>query len=205
MPRKTAAEKAAEKAAEEAAAAEETQRRSERQRLTWAGLFLAAVALFAVGYAFGSSAHHDSIAGSDMAVAAQADNAVIPPGQMQGHVPGRGGRPDIDRAPGQGPSGTYDPAEGDEAPIFEPGYLGIRVQRSPAGVSVVEVAPDGPAAAAGLQPDDVVVSFDGVDVTTVGQLARIVRFSGAGTAAEIVVQRGGSEITMTVTLSGIPN
>jgi membrane-associated protease RseP (regulator of RpoE activity) len=55
----------AEKAAAEAAAAEEARRQTEQKRMKWAGVFLAALALFAGGYAVGQAAEDDTTVAGD--------------------------------------------------------------------------------------------------------------------------------------------
>jgi len=53
----------------------------------------------------------------------------------------------------------------------------------------------GPAAAAGMQVGDQVLSFDGVQVTSWQQFTRLVRDHGAG-AATVVVDRNGQHVTL---------
>lgn len=207
MPRKTAAEKAA----EEAAAAEEARRRTERQRLTWAGMILAAVGLFGVGYLVGNAGDGDAVIGSD-AVAAPTrpgpSGGVVPGdlGQVPDRGPGRGGG--AGQGPGDGrPDRTPPAGQGsiDLPPTHQPGYLGVGVQQTPDGVLIVEVADDGPAATSGFEVGDVIIGFDGDDVDTVRDFARAVRRAGATTEVEIVVLRGGDEVILTPTLASIPD
>lgn len=218
MARKTAAEKAAEEqAAAEAAAAAS---RADRQRLMWAGAFLAAVALFAAGYVVGDAGDDDTIVGSDTAVASQTDVPVpgVPPAPMPGRdrgpnqsgVPGPGIGP---HTPGQTPRGQYSPgdrvpgfdqAPGDETPVLEPGYLGISVRQTPDGVAVVEVIAGAPGDDAGIAVDDLIVAVDGIDVVTVRQFARHIRISGSGAEVQITLVRDGIESTVTALLVEIP-
>ncbi len=60
------------------------------------------------------------------------------------------------------------------------------------------VEPDTPAAAAGLQAGDVVVSIDDNRIESFNDIARIVSFK-AGVPLRIVVDRGGAQIPLTVT------
>jgi membrane-associated protease RseP (regulator of RpoE activity) len=56
--------------------------------------------------------------------------------------------------------------------------------------------PPTPAAAAGFEPGDELVSFNGVPVTSWDQVTREIRDAGAG-SAEVVVQRDGEQLTLT--------
>ncbi len=58
--------------------------------------------------------------------------------------------------------------------------------------------PAAPAAAAGLQPGDHVVSYDGQAITSWTQLTTLIRASG-GRTVPLVVERGGRSVTLTVT------
>lgn len=55
-----------------------------------------------------------------------------------------------------------------------------------------------PAAAAGIEPGDTVVSYDGVEVTSWDELSGLIRASGAREVT-IVLERDGQEVTTTVT------
>lgn len=66
------------------------------------------------------------------------------------------------------------------------------------GVLLVEIVPDSPAARAGLQEADVIVSIDGKEVTTVEELTRILHSSEIGQPMEIVFWRDDIESTVQV-------
>jgi serine protease Do len=68
------------------------------------------------------------------------------------------------------------------------------------GARVASVAPDGPAAKAGIQQDDVIVKFDGKDVTTMRGLPRLVSQTQIGKEVEIEVSRKGERKTFRVTI-----
>ncbi len=66
---------------------------------------------------------------------------------------------------------------------------------------ITSVSAGGPADQAGMLPGDVLVSADGIDVTTLTtaeELAAIVK-GDAGTTVTIVVNRGGEQLTFTIT------
>jgi regulator of sigma E protease len=63
---------------------------------------------------------------------------------------------------------------------------------------VVQVMPDTPAQRAGLQPNDVILSFAGVPVASREQLIDLIRKRG-GQATEMRVQRGATKITLNAT------
>ncbi len=54
------------------------------------------------------------------------------------------------------------------------------------GARIIRIAPpNGPAAGAGLQPDDIVVEFDGVPVQSSDHLVRLVQFTPVGSEVEV--------------------
>lgn len=66
------------------------------------------------------------------------------------------------------------------------------------GLLVREVDPDGPAAAAGVTPGDLIVSVGGAEVATVDQLVSAVEGSPEGTPLAVGLVRGGEELTVEV-------
>ena len=72
------------------------------------------------------------------------------------------------------------------------------------GVLVVEVAPDGPADRAGVQPGDVIVAVDGRPVETVEDLLGALRRHDPGSQVTIRILRGQEEREVTVTLGEYP-
>ena len=55
-----------------------------------------------------------------------------------------------------------------------------------------------PAAAAGIEPGDTVVSYDGTEITSWDQLSALIRGTGAE-AVPIVVERDGELVDLTIT------
>lgn len=74
-----------------------------------------------------------------------------------------------------------------------------------AGVLVAEVTPDGPAAAAGLEAGDVILSVGGEPAGDVQRLRNLVARSGAGDEVPVHVWRDGEEETIQVTLGQLPD
>jgi serine protease Do len=68
------------------------------------------------------------------------------------------------------------------------------------GALIRSVEPDSPAAAAGLQADDVIVSYQGQPVQSAAQLSRMVRETPAGRKVALEVSRGGATQKLTATL-----
>jgi serine protease Do len=96
------------------------------------------------------------------------------------------------------------------------GWLGVLIQdvtreladsfgmSHPRGALVARVLPDSPAAAAKLMPGDVVLSFDGKDVSNSSALPPLVGIARVDRPAEMVILRNGIEITTQVTIGELP-
>ena len=69
---------------------------------------------------------------------------------------------------------------------------------------ITYVSSGSPAAAAGLQQGDVVVSFNGVGVTTDYQMVRAIHTAEIGETIEIVYWRGNTRYTTQATLMETP-
>ncbi len=91
------------------------------------------------------------------------------------------------------------------------GWLGVRIQDVTGDVAeaigldntkgaLVTDVPDGPAKDAGIKSGDVIVSFDGTDVSDTRELVRQVGNTEVGKAVRIVVFRDGKTQTLKVTL-----
>ncbi|MDB5515101.1 MAG: Peptidase Do [Tardiphaga sp.] len=92
------------------------------------------------------------------------------------------------------------------------GWLGVRIQQvtdeiaeslsiKPArGALIAGVDDKGPAKPAGIEPGDVVVTFDGKEIKEPKDLSRVVADTAVGKAVDVVVIRKGKEETKQVTL-----
>ena len=90
------------------------------------------------------------------------------------------------------------------------GWLGVRIQRldeniaaglgveDANGALVAHVAPGGPAAGAGVETGDVIVSYDDAPVRGPRRLARLVSATPAGAEVALGIVRGGEEIGLRV-------
>ena len=68
------------------------------------------------------------------------------------------------------------------------------------GAIVSQVQPDSPASRAGLQPGDVIVSFNGKQVESADQLTRLVTATKPGTSVPVEIYRNGQEQTLNATI-----
>ncbi len=96
------------------------------------------------------------------------------------------------------------------------GWLGIGIQdlspelaagfgvKEDAGVLVADVMKDGPAAAAGLKPGDVIVEFGGTPIKDVPDLQKRVAAIEPGRAAPVKVMREKKVVTLSVTVGEQP-
>jgi serine protease Do len=92
------------------------------------------------------------------------------------------------------------------------GWLGVRLAnlsaaaaeragyRGENGAVVTRVTPDGPAAAAGLRPGDIVLKFGGRDVTDSRSLTRMVGEAQVGTAVPLEIVRDGRRMALTASI-----
>jgi len=90
------------------------------------------------------------------------------------------------------------------------GWLGVLIQKitpelaesfgleDDAGALVSRVDPEGPAAEAGIERGDVIVRFDGDEITTMEDLPRKVAATPVGKSVKVVVLREGKEKTLSV-------
>ncbi len=68
------------------------------------------------------------------------------------------------------------------------------------GARVVRVLPKSPAAAAGLRPDDIILSFDGRDIEDESHLIHLVSLSEVNRTVRLSIIRGGKRMTVMVRL-----
>ena len=96
------------------------------------------------------------------------------------------------------------------------GWLGVHVQTitgeiatslgldEPKGALVASVASDGPAAAAGIKPRDVIVDFDGQAIDDMRDLPRAVADTAIGKDVSVTLLRGGETKDVTVKIGRLP-
>jgi DNA-binding MarR family transcriptional regulator len=90
--------------------------------------------------------------------------------------------------------------------VVAPAHVAQRMRRAVGlpermGVLVRRVAPDGPAAAAGLESGDLITSADGTDVRTIPDLHRSLRAAAAAGTLRLEVVRGVEERSVEVALA----
>jgi len=96
------------------------------------------------------------------------------------------------------------------------GWLGVQVQNvteeiatslglsEPKGALIAKVTPDSPAAAAGLQPSDVILTFDGQPIDNMRSLPRAVAATAIGKSVDVALLRKGQPMDLTVTVGRLP-
>jgi 2-alkenal reductase len=83
-------------------------------------------------------------------------------------------------------------------------YLGIQGEATADGQSVAEVVADGPSAAAGIEPGDVITAFDGQEITPKNSLLDLLFGREPGDVVTVTVERDGPPQTLQVTLGERP-
>jgi S1-C subfamily serine protease len=83
-------------------------------------------------------------------------------------------------------------------------FIGVRGRPARDGVELTKLHEDGPAGRAGLQSGDVVVTIDGVEVRTFGDLLEEVERHAVGDSVELEVERDGAPLEVTVPLEERP-
>jgi serine protease Do len=90
------------------------------------------------------------------------------------------------------------------------GWLGVRIQTvspelaeglhlpSPKGALIASVTKDGPADKAGMKQGDVVLKFDGKEITQMRGLPRIVAETQTGKLADVIIWRQGKQMSLKV-------
>lgn len=76
----------------------------------------------------------------------------------------------------------------------------FNLRGEPRGVGVRDVLADSPAAKAGLQKNDVILRFDGEQVSSAQKLQRLINESAPEHTARLSISRGGAEQELSVTL-----
>ncbi len=94
-----------------------------------------------------------------------------------------------------------------EGKTLQPGFLGVATEMRgdpPTGAVVKEVVPDSPAAKAGLQAEDRILSVGGTEILDVAHLRTVLGRWFAGDKVEVVVQRGEEKQTIEAELAVAP-
>jgi serine protease Do len=84
------------------------------------------------------------------------------------------------------------------------GFLGVSVQDASPGAYIISVVSGSPAARAGLQPGDIILSVDSTQVISSSQLASIISSDRPGQVVTLTIQRGIQTLSVKVTLGSKP-
>ncbi|MFW5708991.1 MAG: PDZ domain-containing protein [Chloroflexota bacterium] len=87
----------------------------------------------------------------------------------------------------------------DERPV-----LGVQIDETEDGITVVEVSPGSPGAEAGLQTGDIILSVDDEPIESAEQLVDTIRAMAPGEVVTVTVEREGEPLTLSVTLGRGP-
>ena len=82
-------------------------------------------------------------------------------------------------------------------------FLGVTITANAAGAEVLAVAPDSPAAAAGLQAGDIITAVGDTEVTA-DTLAETIQGRAVGDTLALTVERGGETLSVEATLAERP-
>jgi S1-C subfamily serine protease len=93
---------------------------------------------------------------------------------------------------------------GTSTPVNGGGYLGVGLGESADGVVVTDVAPGSPAAAAGLEAGDLLLSIDGAAVTSVAGAVAAIQTHKPGDRLRLVWDRAGNRHDATARLATRP-
>jgi serine protease Do len=100
--------------------------------------------------------------------------------------------------------------------MVDRGWLGVHIQNvdedlaatldldAPKGALVAQVSPDSPAAAAGLEQGDVILSYNGEAIDALRDLTSKVANTHPGDEAQVMVWRDGDEVTLDVAIGQMP-
>jgi serine protease Do len=95
------------------------------------------------------------------------------------------------------------------------GWLGVTIQDvdknladsfgldRPRGALISQVSEEGPAAKAGFQPGDVIITFDGVDIPSSSDLPHVVGLVAPGTKVKVAIVRNKKTRTLAVEVGGL--
>jgi serine protease Do len=73
------------------------------------------------------------------------------------------------------------------------------------GALIIEVVPNGPAANAGIRPNDIVVSFEGESIDSMDDLVVAIRQHRVGESVELVIVRDGERVSVSATIGDKPD
>jgi membrane-associated protease RseP (regulator of RpoE activity) len=174
----------------------------------WVAVVVGVLLVAGLGFAIGwiASPGDDSDASNAVATQPGSGSTEVPSNDNDNDNGNGRAFPD---SPGNGNgNGSADDDNGDSTvpPLLRGAYFGVTVESvdDDGGARITAVAPDGPAADAGLQAGDVVTEVDGDEVASSLDLIRAIRQHEPDDSITVTYTRNGNSADAKVTLSERP-
>lgn len=91
-------------------------------------------------------------------------------------------------------------------PADKPGFIGIQIKAEgdAKGATVQSVIDDGPAAKAGLKPEDVILKINGKEFESLEEFVKLVRANKPGDTVTLSIKRDGKDMEIKIKATVAP-